>query len=81
MARTEALPLDPTAIDYYVTLNMPAGQRVNVGDSVVFASRSQAFITRSYVAVLANVPDGHPRLLGLFDPLGREVAANVQQRP
>jgi predicted amino acid racemase len=73
MIKTTVHPIDPTAIDYYIALALPEPHSIGVGDSVVLASRSQVFITRSYVAVVQGIQKGAPELLGLFDALGRKV--------
>ena len=71
LVRTQALALDPTAIDYYVTLALPPGHTFRVGDTVILASRAQVFASRSYVAVVSGIQRGTPKLAGLFDPLGK----------
>ncbi|MEV4786981.1 alanine racemase [Streptomyces tuirus] len=59
-------------IDYYRLLGAPAGgQDVRTGDTALFAFRTQVFVTRSNVAVVAGLSSGRPRLTGLYDPLGR----------
>lgn len=69
------LPVRPAPadnIDYYRLLRTPGpGQRVEVGDTAVLAFRTQIFVTRSTVVVLAGLRDGAPRLLGRYDPWGR----------
>lgn len=67
------LPLDPAAIDYYVALDVPEGTSVQTGDTVIWASRTQAFVTRAYVAVVSGIQHGRPNLLGIFDPWGNQV--------
>jgi hypothetical protein len=67
------VPLNPTAIDYYVALDLPPDHTVRVGDSVLLASRAQVFVSRSFVAVARGIQDGHPVLAGLFDCRGRGV--------
>jgi predicted amino acid racemase len=73
LARTELLPLDPRAIDYYVALSLPPDHEVEVGDTVIVASRVQIFVSRSYVAVVRGIQAGNPSLVGLFDSLGRSL--------
>jgi predicted amino acid racemase len=73
MVRTRALPLDPTAIEYYVSLVIPHDEAVSVGDTVIFASRAQIFVSRSYVAVVGGIQDEKPELVGLFDRSGNKV--------
>ncbi|MCL4395820.1 MAG: alanine racemase [Chloroflexi bacterium] len=71
MAKSTVLPSDPTAIDYYVSMELPSDQRVEIGDTVIVCSRAQIFVSRSYVAVVKGIQAGNPALLGLFDALGR----------
>ena len=70
LVRTEILPLDPTAIDYYVALALPPDHVIRVGDTALLASRAQVFVSRSYVAVAQGIQAGHPALMGLFDSWG-----------
>lgn len=73
MIKTNVQPIDPTAIDYYIAISLPDRHSVEVGDSVILASRAQIFITRSYVAVVQGIQNGQPALVGLFDAWGRAV--------
>ncbi len=73
LARAEVLPLDPTAIDYYVALSLPPDHAVEVGDTVIVASRAQVFVSRSYVATVRGIQERNPSLTGLFDSSGRIV--------
>lgn len=73
LMKTNVQPIDPTAIDYYVTLSLPDHHSIVVGDSAILASRAQIFITRSYVAVVQGIQHEKPALLGLFDAWGRAV--------
>jgi predicted amino acid racemase len=68
-----AEPLPAEAIDYYGTL---IGSRndvdsVRVGDTAVYAFRTQIFVKQSTVAVVAGIPDGSPSVIGLFDSDGK----------
>lgn len=56
-------------IDYYGSLETGRA-RPNVGDTVVFAFRSQVFVGRCQVAAVAGVSDRRPRLLGTCDQHG-----------
>jgi predicted amino acid racemase len=67
------LPFDPAAIDYYISLALPAGSRLQVGDGVLLAARAQVFVSRSLVAAVDGVQSGKPELAGLFDAWGRPV--------
>lgn len=60
------------SIDYYGTLNLGRNQ-VKVGDTAIYCFRTQIFITRSKVAVVEGISKGKPRLLGIYDSLGRKI--------
>ncbi|MEV5597641.1 alanine racemase [Streptomyces sp. NPDC052496] len=67
-------------IDYYRLL-APGDARP--GDTAVLAFRTQIFVTRSTVAVVAGLAAGSPRLIGCHDALGRplaEVAENTGRK-
>lgn len=67
-------PLDPRAIDYYISLAPPqTGDRPRIGDSLLLAARAQVFVSRALVAVAAGLQTGKPELAGLFDAWGRAV--------
>ncbi|OYD06814.1 alanine racemase [Paludifilum halophilum] len=68
-ART--LDLAPDAIDYYTGLQ-PDGP-VEVGDTVVYAFRTQIFVTRSEVAVISGLQTGRPQIRGLYDSSGKQI--------
>jgi predicted amino acid racemase len=64
-----AVRLDPPdAIDYHGTLEL-AGGRAAVGDTVVYAFRSQVFVSRSFVAVVGDVT-GTPEVLDVATSAG-----------
>lgn len=56
----------PDAIDYYGTLHVVGPGEVSVGDTVVYAFRSQVFVSRCFVAVIGDVATT-PQVLGIFD--------------
>ena len=58
----------PVAIDYYGALELDSG-RAAVGDTVVYAFRSQVFVSRSFVAVVGDVA-GTPEVLDLSTSTG-----------
>ena len=60
---------DHSAIDYHLLLDgiFP------IGSSVIMAFRTQVFVTRSDVALIAGISEGKPRLLGLYNSLGGEI--------
>jgi predicted amino acid racemase len=72
--RQEAVaePCPPGEIDYYGSLEAAEPGKVSVGDPVVYAFRSQVFVTRSVVAVVAGI-GSTPSLVGLFDSTGRPI--------
>lgn len=57
------------SIDYYFEL---CGNN-NVGETVVGAFRTQIFVTRSSVALVEGVKSSNPKLVGVYDSLGREM--------
>lgn len=57
------------SIDYYLGLKGNSG----VGDTVVFANRTQIFVSRSHVAVVKGIQKGNPEIVGIYDSLGREI--------
>ncbi|MFD7922164.1 alanine racemase [Streptomyces sp. NPDC059740] len=67
-ARLAVAPAPAENIDYYRLLEPGPAQP---GDTVLLAFRTQVFVTRSTVAVVAGLSTGRPRLTGLYDPLGR----------
>ena len=65
---------DNTAIDYYVGLKSAAKNEIHVGDSVLWSSRAQIFVTRSTVAIVSGIQSGKPMLDGIYNPFGQKVA-------
>ncbi len=62
----------PAGIDYYALLDRGTG-RVEIGDSVVFGFRAQAFVTRAFVAAVRGLARGKPKVAGVYDTSGRRV--------
>ncbi|UTV30399.1 YhfX family PLP-dependent enzyme [Photobacterium atrarenae] len=60
---------DEASIDYHLQLDRPC----QVGTPVIMAFRTQIFVTRSDVALVAGLSGNTPTLLGLFDAQGNEV--------
>lgn len=60
---------DEASIDYHLQLDRPC----QVGTPVMMAFRTQIFVTRSDVALVAGLSSNAPTLLGLFDSQGNEV--------
>ncbi|MBA0051805.1 YhfX family PLP-dependent enzyme [Streptomyces sp. AJS327] len=70
--RLPVLPCPPGNIDYYRLLGAPGARgAVRVGDTALLAFRTQMFVTRSTVAVVAGLSVGRPRVTGWYDALGR----------
>lgn len=68
----EISPLSPEAIDYYMEL-IPQENPVFVGDTVIFAFRTQVFVTRSEVAIVSGIHHGSPKIIGIYDHLGNRL--------
>jgi predicted amino acid racemase len=64
-------------IDYYGQLDA-IPKRVQVGDTVIAAFRTQIFVTRSSVAVVKGLHSGHPTLSGLWDFRGRPMSNGMK---
>ena len=64
---------EPAAIDYYGQLRPGTGQRIAVGDTVIFGFRAQAFVTRAFIAPVAGVAAGAPAVRGIWTSDGREA--------
>ncbi|MCW3007185.1 MAG: putative amino acid racemase [Solirubrobacterales bacterium] len=64
----------PEAIDYYGQLDPGDRPLPPTGATAVFGFRIQAFVTRAYVAGIAGVADGTPRVAGIWTSDGREAA-------
>ncbi|MEU5973782.1 alanine racemase [Streptomyces sp. NPDC047315] len=62
-------------IDYYRLLDAPppGAPAPRIGDTAVLSFRTQIFVTRSTVAVVAGLSSGAPRLTGLYDAQGRAL--------
>jgi predicted amino acid racemase len=62
------------AIDYYGQLDLSGASDVEVGDSVVFGFRIQAFVTRAYTAGLTGLAAGEPRVAGIWTATGEPTS-------
>ncbi|MFY9493721.1 MAG: YhfX family PLP-dependent enzyme [Firmicutes bacterium] len=67
-----AAPRSAENIDYYGELLLN-GSPVKVGDTVVYAFRTQIFVTRSEVAVVEGISTGEPHLVGIYDSWGNLI--------
>lgn len=54
-------------IDYYIGLK----ENSHVGDTAIFAFRTQVFVTRSKVAVIKGINVDTPQIVGIYDSQGR----------
>jgi predicted amino acid racemase len=61
----------PAAIDYYGMIDASGRSRPQVGDSVVFGFRPQAFVTRAYTVGVAGISAGKPAAGVVHDAFGR----------
>lgn len=61
---------DPTNIDYYGVLNT---NKVKIGDTAIYAFRTQVFVTNAQVAVVKNVSTS-PDLMGIYDSKGNLIS-------
>ncbi|WP_085522086.1 alanine racemase [Tuberibacillus sp. Marseille-P3662] len=66
MAKAEVIPNDPGNIDYYGTLNVNESA---IGDTALFAFRTQIFVTNAQVAIVTGV-NNHPKIAGIYDAMG-----------
>ncbi|MFU0789286.1 YhfX family PLP-dependent enzyme [Cerasibacillus sp. JNUCC 74] len=60
---------DPTNIDYYGKL---ATDNVEVGDTALYAFRTQIFVTNAQIAVVEGI-SSKPKLIGIYDSMGRLI--------
>lgn len=63
----------PAAIDYYGMIDASGPGAPQVGDTVVFGFRPQAFVTRAYTVGLSGIRTGKPRVYALHDAFGRTL--------
>lgn len=61
------------AIDYYGLISLNQKQPVEVGDSVIFGFRIQAFVTRAFVVPISGASTGKPKVEGVYLPDGRKT--------
>ncbi|MGF7087837.1 putative amino acid racemase [Kroppenstedtia sanguinis] len=66
------LELSPEVIDY--TIGLRVGEMpVEVGETVLFAFRTQIFVTRSEVAVVSGLQAEKPQIQGIYNHLGESL--------
>lgn len=64
--------ISPEAIDYYGTLIVD-DKKAMVGDTVIYSFRTQIFVTRSEVVLVKGIQDDKPKILGIYDNMGRKL--------
>lgn len=69
LKRCPIVPPTMESIDYYFELS----ENNSVGDTVIGAFRTQIFVTRSSVALVEGIKIGSPKVVGIYDSLGREM--------
>lgn len=60
-------PVDDDSIDYYFEIDTPQ----TISASVIMAFRFQMFVTRSKVALIEGIQSGSPKVIGIYDGLGK----------
>lgn len=55
----------PDAIDYYGSIGIPTDFSIEIGDTAIFAFRTQIFVTRAHVALVEGIQSGNPTLIHL----------------
>ena len=60
------------SIDYHFEIN----ENCNVSDTCVMCYRTQMFTTRSHIALVEGLSKNQPRLVGLYDALGKKLEKN-----
>ncbi|MFB1050695.1 YhfX family PLP-dependent enzyme [Paraliobacillus sp. JSM ZJ581] len=73
MKKVSAIENEPSSIDYYGGLDT---SEVNVGDTAIFAFRTQMFVTNAQIAIIENLKNS-PRLIGIYDTFGNLLTDNV----
>lgn len=65
----KVIPPDAESIDYYVGLE---GDQ-EIGATVISLFRFQIFVSRSDVVLIEGIQEGKPKIVGIYDSLGREL--------
>ena len=50
-----AYEVSPEAIDYYGRIGKPEGFSIGIGDTAIFAFRTQLFVTRAHIALVKGI--------------------------
>ena len=70
--RADAIISPPGGIDYYSLLDRRSAP-MQIGDSVIYGFRIQAFATRAHVVVVRGIARGAPKVVGVYNVSGRKV--------
>jgi hypothetical protein len=60
-------------IDYYGQLHPGGADQLEVGDTVIFGFRAQAFVTRAFIVPVAGIASGRPEVRGIWTADGRRT--------
>lgn len=66
LKKVPVLQNEPGHIDYYGTLDTDC---VHIGDTAIFAFRTQVFVTHAKIAVIQGLSSS-PKLIGIYDSVG-----------
>lgn len=69
LKQVPVLENNPTNIDYYGTI---CTTNVNVGDTAIFAFRTQIFVTHAQIAIVKDLSTS-PKLQGIYDAVGNII--------
>ena len=58
-----AYEVSPEAIDYYGRIGKPDGFSIDIGDTAIFAFRTQLFVTRAHIALVKGIQTGRPEII------------------
>lgn len=61
------------AIDYYGMIQQDKTRQAEIGDTVLFGFRIQAFVTRAYVVPITGISKGKPVVEGIYTSEGRKT--------
>jgi predicted amino acid racemase len=62
---TNAQQNSPEVIDYYGMIERPSNFSIEIGDTAIFAFRTQIFVTRAHVALVEGIQSGNPKIVHL----------------
>lgn len=63
------LSVDNSSIDYF----LPLDRELPVGSAAIFCFRTQIFVTRSDVVLIAGILAGNPKIIARYDSLGNNL--------